>query len=145
MVMYTERRVYLFLQLRGVDVASGLLPYLQAEIDRRGWDWTRLAAEAKISKQRLSKVVNHPDSIPTLPTLYALSRALKVSILVLIELIGFDVAEADRIPPQDRATILVQSVPELREVVDSLAQFSPEELQGILGYIAGRRAVQDHH
>lgn len=127
-------------QLKGfVSMPSSLALFLRSEIDRRGWDDSKLARKAGIHKSALHYILTKDTAGPYLKTLDKLARALDVPLARLIRVAGYDPGEDDRPVEIEQTAILMETVPELREVVDSLKTFSAEDLRAIRLYVQGRR------
>jgi transcriptional regulator with XRE-family HTH domain len=126
--------------LREVDVvASGLVAYLQGELKARGWTQTQLADRAGMHKATISKIFKNPDTIPDLDTLARLARGLDVPLTRLITICGFEPGDDDGQLDVERAAILFEAVPELRELADAAGQFSSAELRLLMAFVQGLR------
>jgi transcriptional regulator with XRE-family HTH domain len=125
-------------------VASLLVPYLQGEMDQRGWSATDLAAKSGISKSNISKLFQHPERIPQTQTLAKLARGLDVPFMRLVKLLGLGVDDdTDGAPPDAaRVAILFESMPELKEAVENWAMLSPEYQRALVAYAEGLRRQQ---
>lgn len=134
--LYTES-VALAEPLKGNAVASGLAAYLRAEIARRGWDDSELARRAGIDKGGLSYILNHPDAEPKLRTLRQLARGLGVPLGQLVKVLGFDLGPEGTDADIERMAILVDSVPDLQDMVYKMARLLPEERVAALAYVEG--------
>jgi hypothetical protein len=111
---------------------AGLAAVLQDELDRRGWNWSKLADKSKIGESTLSKWRHHPEVVPDLRSLAVLSATLELPLRQLIEACGFAVNEsagyADR---EARARALVAAVPQLAVFADPLASLTPEDQDAV--------------
>lgn len=126
--------VDVFTMTRENAVASLLVPYLQKELEARGWSASDLAAKCDITKSNISKLFQNPERIPQTVTLVKLARGLGVPLGRLITLLGFDVGDDTDPPDAKRVAILFERMPELRDAVDSWALLSPEYQRALLAY-----------
>lgn len=123
-------------------MASLLVPYLQSELDHRGWTATDLASKSGITKSNISKLFRNPDRIPQLTTLEKLARGLDVPIAHLITLCGFDVSGGEGAPDAEQVAMLFETMPELRAVIGSWSQLSEEYRRALVAYAEGLRRQQ---
>jgi transcriptional regulator with XRE-family HTH domain len=123
-------------------MASVLVPYLQSEIDQRGWSATDLARKSGITKSNISKLFQNPSRIPQLTTLGKLARALDVPLPRLIALCGFEMEPDEGAPDAGQVAILFETMPELRQAVGSWSQLSEEYRRALVAYADGLRRQQ---
>lgn len=115
--------------------ASVLANYLQAKIDRLGWNQSKLAAQAGLSKQMVSSIFNNPDHVPDLPSFVKLSEALGISLWEILEGAGYRV-ERPKTPDEEslRLARVLESHPWAQPIVDQLLTSDPGYRHGILAF-----------
>jgi len=127
---------------RGFAVASGLIAYLESELDRRGWNHARLADESGISPGSISKLFRKRSTRPDLDTLDKLARALDQPLAKLVAAEGYDPGVYDGHSQAEQVALLLESVPPLAELHDVVVELPPADLQAVLAYAQGRRRRQ---
>lgn len=126
----------MFQQWSVVNVPQSELPaFLRKQIDDRGWDDSMLARKAGINKSTLSKLINDASIVPELTTLEKLSRALSVSLVTMMVAAGYDPGELETSVDMSQLAILLEAVPELKDLARSVAKFSPDERRALMAYI----------
>jgi transcriptional regulator with XRE-family HTH domain len=121
----------------GIVMASGLAPYLRAELNKRGWPDSQLADTAGIDRSTLTNIFKNPDTTPKLETLDRLAKALQVPLAKLVTLCGFSIEGDDGTNIDEQVSILLDSMPELRGFIAHLAQLRPDDLRVIQAYVDG--------
>lgn len=124
---------------RGYGVGSGLIMFLQSELERLDWNQQRLAEESTISPGAISKLFTKPSTVPTLTTLKKLSHALKQPLIKLVAVAGFDPGEYAGHPQAEQVALLLEAVPDLAELHDTVVELPPDDLLAVLGYAQGRK------
>lgn len=112
----------------------GLSTLLDAELHKRGWRRSRLAAESGVSEPTLSRIMNDAEYIPELKTMAALSLALDLPLRRLLEACGFDIDAASQVDESHRLQLLLTAVPELQSFFAPLAHLSLDDRQSVLTY-----------
>lgn len=123
---------------RGIVMGSGLIIYLESALDRRGWNHARLAEESDISPGAISKLFRKRSTRPDLDTLSKLARALDEPLAKLVAAEGYDPGLYDGHPQAEQVALLLESVPPLAELHETVVELSPEDLQAVLAYAQGR-------
>lgn len=121
----------------GMIMASGLAPYLRAELNKRGWMDSQLADSAGIDRSTLTNIFKNPDTTPKLETLDRLAKALSVPLAKLVTLCGFSIEGDEGTNIDEQVSILLDSMPELRGFIAHLAQLRPEDMRVIQAYVDG--------
>lgn len=124
---------------RGFLVGSGLIVYLESELDRRGWNQARLAEESGMSPGAISKLFNKRSTRPDLDTLDKLARALGQPLAKLVAAEGYDPGLYDGHPQAEQVALLLESVPPLAALHDVVVELPPDDLQAVLAFAQGRR------
>ena len=124
---------------RGYRMSSGLIIYLEGELDRLGWTQARLAEEADITPGAISKLFRKRSTRPDLETLSKLARAIKQPLTKLVAAEGYDPGAYQGHPQAEQVALLLETVPALRELHETVVELPPEDLQAVLSYALGRK------
>jgi len=120
-------------------VASGLSLFIMAELERRGWSQSRLAANMGRSEGAVSKLIRNPHTKPDLDTLDRLAQAFDMPLIELVRIAGYSPGAFAAYPQAEQIAMLVEEVPDLRDLHEAVVEMSPEDLQAVLAFALGRR------
>ena len=131
----------------GVTMSSALALWLRAEISRRGWTDSELSDRAGFSsRSTLSRILNKPEQVPKLETLAALAKALDEPLNKLITLCGFHlVGTDDEVDQAKQVALLLETMPELAGLFDTLLTLRPDDIRAIRAYVDGISSQQKKH
>lgn len=125
----------MFELLTGVDVIAGLLLYLEKAVKDRGWSMAELARRADMSRATFTNWRRFPDTQPDSSTLYALAEALDVDLDELLVALNIETGARDGTLADERFKMIVDAIPEGKQILDALSRASPANRKSMIQYI----------
>ena len=113
-----------------------LANFLKHQMEQREWSLRDAEREIGVSRSALDNILKNEEVIPGLDTLTKIGIVFKVPLWRMVEMCGFDLGIPRKASDQSaRLTALMESMPQLKPVVDHLLELHPNDIDGILDYL----------
>lgn len=124
---------------------SELSEYLDRQMKQRGWSLRDAEREIGVSRSAIDNLLKEKSEYPDVGTMVKIAQAFHLPLWRVLQMYGLDMGLSNEstLTQAQHLTALLDAMPPFRPIVDHLLNIRPDDLEGILIYLEGLRAVRE--